>query len=127
MAAISRIGKFPTARVRYEDFVADPAATLAAATAELGVPLTARDLPAVSNGGVNLGPSHGLSGNPARFRSGALAIRRDDRWVTGMPAMDRAVVTALTLPLLLAYGYPAVPGTRSVRVRPGRETMRSTT
>jgi len=81
----------------------------------------------VSKGSVDLGSSHGLSGNPARFRSGALAIRSDDRWVTEMPATDQAVVTALTLPLLRAYGYPAIPATRNVSAHPSRATMRSTT
>lgn len=127
MTAISRIGKAPTARLRYEDFVADPVAALTTATAALGVPLTAAELPTVSDGSVALGPSHGLSGNPARFRSGDVAIRRDDRWVTEIPAADRAVVTALTLPLLLAYGYPTIPVTQSVPARSGREEMRSTT
>ena len=42
---------------------------------------------------------------PSRFRSGAVELCRDDAWTTEMPSRDRAVVTALTLPLLMAYGY----------------------
>ena len=79
-----------------------------------------------ATGRVVLGPSHGLSGNPARFRSGAVELRRDDAWTTEMPARDRAVVTALTLPLLMAYGYTGDRRTRR-RAPPTRpDTKRGT-
>lgn len=110
MAAIATRGGMPFARLRYEDFVADPVQTLVSATGELGLTLTADDLPTVEEGRVVLGPSHGLSGNPGRFRSGSIELRRDDRWTTQMPAADRTVVTTLTAPLLRAYGYPALAG-----------------
>jgi hypothetical protein len=42
-----------------------------------------------------------------RFATGSVAIRPDDRWRTAMPAGQRRAVTALTLPLLARYGYPA--------------------
>ncbi|MGZ4448844.1 MAG: sulfotransferase [Nocardioides sp.] len=115
--AMGRLGGVRAARVRYEDLVADPVATLVAATAELGLPLAPADLPPVVDDRVDLAPSHGLAGNPGRFRSGPVALRVDDAWTTEMPARDRAVVTALTLPLLAAYGYPVVsrPSTGPVR------------
>lgn len=105
MQAIAGPGKVPSARLRYEDFVAAPVASLVAAAEALGLPLSTTDLPPVEDGRVVLGPSHGLSGNPGRFRSGPLELRRDDGWKAAMPAADRAVVTAITLPLLRAYGY----------------------
>ena len=107
MAAIAGLGGVPSARLRYEAFVADPVGTLVDATASLGLPLSAGDLPVVEDGHVVLGASHGLSGNPGRFRSGRIELRSDDRWTTEMPTTDRAVVTALTLPLLRSYGYHA--------------------
>jgi hypothetical protein len=107
MAAIQRIGGTRSERLLYEDFVADPVGSLVDAAARLGVPLSATDLPALDDGRVVLGPSHGLSGNPGRFRSGAIELRRDDGWTREMPTSDRAVVTALTLPLMRAYGYRA--------------------
>ncbi len=113
--AIARRGRVPSARLRYEDFVADPIDSLVAAIRPLGLPLGPGDLPRIVDGTVELGPSHGLSGNPARFRSGAVALRRDDGWITQMPAADRAVVTALTLPLLKAYGYPTAPAPGGAR------------
>ena len=111
MQAIAGLGGVRSTRLRYEDFVADPVYSLVCAIAALGLPLLPAELPVVTEGRVVLEPSHGLSGNPGRFRSGAVELRRDDSWATEMPATDRAVVTALTLPLLRAYGYPA--GTRS--------------
>ena len=105
MEAIARWGGVPSARLRYEDFVADPAGSLVDATAVLGLPLSRRDLPPVVGTEVVLAPSHGLSGNPSRFRSGAVELRRDDGWRAAMPPAAKAVVTALTLPLLVSYGY----------------------
>jgi hypothetical protein len=116
-----------SARLRYEDFVVDPVRALVAATAALGVPLTRSDLPALDGGRVTLGPSHGLSGNPGRFRSGVVELRRDDGWVSAMPRTDRAVVTALTLPLLAAYGYPVASGSTAAAGHAPLPTMRSRT
>jgi hypothetical protein len=116
MSAISGLGGTPSARLHYEEFVADPVGALVAATAAFGLPLSADDLPPVAEGRVELTASHGLSGNPGRFRSGPIELRRDDGWATEMPATDRAVVTALTLPLLKSYGYHA--STRS-KAAPG--------
>ncbi|GAB6985670.1 sulfotransferase [Nocardioides pyridinolyticus] len=105
MEAIARWGGAPSARLRYEDFVADPVGTLVGATAVLGLPLSPRDLPPVVGAEVFLAPSHGLSGNPSRFRSGPVELRRDDGWRAAMPPTAKAAVTALTLPLLVSYGY----------------------
>src|SRR4051812_19679397 len=77
MEAIARFGRVRSARMRYEDFVADPVGALGSATAALGVPLDAADLPVVDGTTVRLEPSHGLSGNPSRFRSGGVVLRRD--------------------------------------------------
>ena len=76
--AIAYAARVPVARIRYEDLVADPVRTLVAATATLDVPLGPADLP-VAGGEVVLQPSHGLSGNPGRFRSGRVPLKRDDR------------------------------------------------
>lgn len=114
MEAIARLGRAPATRLRYEDFVTDPVGSLVRASTAVGLPLSPADLPAVVGSRVELGPSHGLSGNPSRFRSGSLEVRRDDDWRAAMPPGDRAVVTALTLPLLVAYGYD-VGGLPAVR------------
>jgi hypothetical protein len=128
MEAIARLGGVRSARLRYEDFVADPVGTLVAATTALGVPVSPADLPAVEDGRIVFEPSHGLAGNPGRFRSGTIELRRDDGWTTEMPSTDRAVVTALTLPLLRAYGYPATsaPATPTTAPTPTLEKRSNT-
>lgn len=111
--AVRLSGGVAAARLRYEDFVADPVGSLERSTGTLGLPLARADLPVVDGGQVVLDRSHGLSGNPGRFRSGEVALRADDGWRNDMPADSRALVTMLTLPLLRAYGYPL--GTRPAR------------
>ena len=95
----------PVTRMHYEDFVRDPRRTLQAALAALGVPTTPGDLAHVSDTDVALGPSHGLSGNPARFTEGRITLRADETSRTQMSARDRRVVTAIGLPHLLAYRH----------------------
>jgi hypothetical protein len=117
--AIARWGGTPSSRVRYEDFVADPVGSLVTAARGLGLSLASGDLPPVDETGIELAPSHGLSGNPGRFRSGTVPLRRDDRWTIEMPGRSRAMVTALTLPLLKKYGYPTGTRARDAALRPG--------
>lgn len=100
----------PTLRVRYEDLVTAPSATLAKIADFAGM---AADGAAMNFMGsdanthwADLGAAHTASGNPMRFTTGKITIRMDDRWRTAMPASQRRRVTALTLPLLARYGYP---------------------
>jgi hypothetical protein len=58
---------------------------------------------------VELSPNHTVSGNPSRFTTGAVRIERDDEWIAAQTSEDRWATTALTLPLLLRYGYPLMP------------------
>ena len=48
---------------------------------------------------------HSVAGNPMRFETGTLHLRRDDAWRRQLADRDRRVVTALTAPLLARYGY----------------------
>ncbi len=105
MAVMARRAGVPSAQLRYEDFVADPVSSLVAATAAIGLEVSPAELPTLSDGSIELHPSHGLSGNPSRFRSGTVRLRRDETWTREMPARARAVVTTMTYPLLHAYGY----------------------
>jgi hypothetical protein len=100
----------PTLRVRYEDVVAAPATALARIAEFAGIATDGHHFGFLSaEGGTSwarLGVAHTASGNPMRFTTGKVAIRRDDRWRTAMPPSHRRTVTALTLPLLARYGYP---------------------
>jgi hypothetical protein len=89
-------------RIRYEDFVRNPAATIRPLLAHLN----ADPPPADWMVKPDLEPHHTVAGNPMRFRSGPLDLREDDAWKHSMRALDRLGVTALTWPLLTLYGYP---------------------
>jgi hypothetical protein len=92
-------------RLRYEDFVADPVAALRRILAMVG--MDGAELPFVGPGEVRLGVNHTVAGNPDRLRHGVIRLQADERWLSAMPARDRRVVSAMTAPLLLRYGYAA--------------------
>ena len=88
-------------RLRYEAFATDPdelGRRLAALTEDLRV-----EVPRFADHTAHLGTDHTVSGNPMRFRTGAVVIRPDDAWRREMPARTRRIVTVLTAPLRLAY------------------------
>jgi Sulfotransferase family len=89
-------------RLRYEDFVANPRKGLERILEFVG--FTA-ELPLAGEREVMLGISHTVSGNPNRFETGAVELRPDREWMDKMQPRHRALVTALTLPLLRRYGY----------------------
>lgn len=94
-------------RVRYEEMLADPVATLRsiAAFADLPEP-TLSFLQKTDEGFIaDLGPSHSAAGNPMRFTIGSVPLRRDEAWRRSLPKGQRRLVGALTAPLLSAYGY----------------------
>ena len=99
----------PTLRVRYEDLVTAPSATLASVAGFAGIPAGGAELGFLGSDAstrwAELGAAHTASGNPMRFATGKIIIRTDDRWRTAMPGRERRIVTALTLPLLARYGY----------------------
>ncbi|HSZ14201.1 MAG TPA: sulfotransferase [Solirubrobacteraceae bacterium] len=89
-------------RVRYEDFVVGPEATVAELLEPLGL---AGGPDALAAGEIVLAPSHTVSGNPMRFTHGPVKIRIDDEWRRSMSLSDHRTVTAITWPLLKKYGY----------------------
>jgi hypothetical protein len=105
---LSRLGA-PLLRIRYEDLMRAPAATLhrMAEFAGLTQQPEAEFLTADEDGQwwAELSTAHTASGNPMRFTTGRIAIRRDDQWRQTMPRGGRRIVTAATLPLLVRYGY----------------------
>ena len=93
-------------RLRYEDFVNDPTLYLADSLVRVGFDDETRGLHDVIRGReVVLSVDHTVSGNPGRFRTGSIELRPDEEWKVKMRAADKNVVTALTAPLLLKYGY----------------------
>jgi Sulfotransferase family len=90
-------------RLRYEDFVADPRRSFERILNLLGE--EDPELPLLGEREVKLGVSHTVSGNPNRFDTGTVELHPDHEWRDKMKTHDKALVTALTLPLLLRYGY----------------------
>lgn len=97
-----------TLRVRYEDFVTAPEATMrrvadfAQLPAQASYPFLGRD---GAERWAELDGTHSVSGNPVRFATGKILISRDERWRTSMPWAQQRAVTVITLPLLARYGY----------------------
>jgi UDP-N-acetylglucosamine transferase subunit ALG13 len=94
----------PVATVRYEDLVVDPALHVERLWQTLGLPGTGV-LPVATGNTVDLGVGHSVAGNPMRFRQGLVSLASDDTWKRSLSASDRRLVTALSLPALVRYGY----------------------
>lgn len=90
-------------RLRYEDWVADPAAVVHQVLQFSG--LDSQQALGVGDDWVELTENHTCSGNPMRFQTGRIEIRRDQRWHTHAKSRESRLVTVLTVPLLLAYRY----------------------
>jgi hypothetical protein len=99
----------PHVRVRYEDLFPDARRELARIVELAGTPELAAALPDPLTS-FDAQPLHTVGGNRVRFRRGPTELARDEQWRTDMPARKRNEVTALTLPLLKAYGYPVGVG-----------------
>ena len=89
---------------RYESLVRRPRPELERILS-LCEPSVPRDLGFLDDGAVELAPTHTVAGNPMRFKQGRVTLRLDEQWRSAMPAAQRTLVTALTWPLMRAYGY----------------------
>lgn len=91
-------------RVRYEDFVREPEPTAAAILRFAG--LEGAALPFVDRCQAAVQATHMVAGNPNRLQAGNLTLTEDDEWKHQMRPSDKALVVALTEPLLRRFGYP---------------------
>ena len=98
----------PTEVIRYEDYVADVDGALRACMALCGRSY----LPASG-----LAVGHGIAGNPSRFAVEGARVERDDRWLHQMGATRHLLVSGLTWPTRLTYGYSSSRRVRSARSR----------
>jgi hypothetical protein len=89
--------------LRYDDLTGRPRAALTAALEGIGL---AADLGLLEDARLRLGTNHTVAGNPLRFRRGDIPIVPDVEWRDRLEPRARRVVTALTWPLLLRYGFP---------------------
>jgi hypothetical protein len=96
----------PVRRLRYEQFMADPRAGLLQLAGFAGLDVSTEDLAFLGESHADLRVGHSAAGNPMRFAVGRIPLRRDDTWVSSLPAGQRRLVGAVCAPLLRAYGYP---------------------
>jgi hypothetical protein len=89
--------------LRYDDLATRPQEALSAALEAIGI---AADLGFLQDNRLSLGPNHTVAGNPIRFRRGDIPIVPDVEWQDRLEPGARRMVTALTWPLLVRYGFP---------------------
>jgi hypothetical protein len=89
--------------VRYEDLVTDPDAVASLACRLLQLPQPQRAL--APGHVITLPTSHAKSGGGTQI-GGQVVIKDERAWVKGLPAAARWSVTAMTVPRLIARGYP---------------------
>lgn len=99
--------------IRYEDLVQTPGDVLTTVVESIGEPQLAVELRPTGDE-VGLQVSHTVAGNPSRFSVGPTKIRADNEWRHSMGAGRQALVTAVTAPLLVHYGYPLRIGSAGV-------------
>ncbi len=97
-------------RIYYEDLVADPRSTLTRICSAIGEPKPALEF--LEGQTAHLGKGHTVAGNPMRFQEGPVQIKPDMEWIERLSKDQKAVVTRITWPLLLYYGYFRRDGTR---------------
>ncbi|GIJ44190.1 sulfotransferase [Virgisporangium aliadipatigenens] len=90
-------------RVRYEELCADPGGTVRRVATFAGLPTG--PLPFTAPGVIDLAVTHTVAGNPARHRTGPVAVRVDDEWRDGLSRRSFALVTAVCAAALGPFGY----------------------
>lgn len=105
MFELMRASGIPGLRLRYEDLVADPRHQLSRVFHLGGLVVDDSALTFLQDGTASLGTTHTISGNPMRFRTGAVPLSLDLEWRDRLRPRQRRMVTLLTWPLLKRYGY----------------------
>jgi hypothetical protein len=104
LVQLARIARTPVHRMRYEDFVRAPSASLSRVWRALSLP--GEYEPIIEAGvGVDLERGHSIGGNPMRFTEGPLVIRPDETWRSAMPPRQRRTVKVCTAPMRAWLGY----------------------
>jgi hypothetical protein len=100
--AVGRAHRADSLHMRYEDLVRSPRA---AVDRILGLIGHEGPNPVATDGTVELGGNHTVTGNPNRFERGRTPIDEDRRWHAALPRAQRAATTLVASPLLRRYGY----------------------
>ncbi len=102
---VLRTRSLPRLRIHYESLVASPATEIPRIIEFLGERLSPSELSILKGDSIEITENHMVSGNPHRLGVSHVQVRLDDEWRGGMRPKDRMIVTLLTWPLGLAYGY----------------------
>lgn len=86
--------------ITYEALVAEPDAAIERLARELQIASRDHD-----SSPPTLQRQHTIRGNPAKFEAGVRPIVADRQWETQLGRFDRLLVTAVSSPMLLRYGY----------------------
>jgi hypothetical protein len=108
--------------VKYENIVARPAAELSAIRGFAGAEWCDDGSWDEQTHTFELLPHHTLGGNPVRFGRGRVRLELDDEWKVKMSGGEKTLVTAITFPLLLAYGYVSLAGGTGLSPQASRAT-----
>jgi hypothetical protein len=100
-----RTRALPRLRIHYESLVASPSTEIPRIVEFLGGTLSKGDLANLQGDSIEISVNHMVSGNPHRLGTSHVRVRLDDEWRRSMTPKDRKIVTLLTWPLGLAYGY----------------------
>jgi hypothetical protein len=103
------LGLVPQLFVRYEQLSIAPKRHLGHVITHVGEHVEEDDLSFLHASSFDLADSHTFVGNPLRFRRGAIPIRVDDEWREKLDPNQRRLVSLLTWPFLLRYGYLSRP------------------
>jgi Sulfotransferase family len=108
-ALLRRYGPGRSVVVPYERLIEDPRSVVDEVAKVVGLPSPAIELaPGVP---IPVPEVHGPEGSlRRRFETSEVVLRLDTRWQQELEPIDRVIVTALTLPLLLRYRYPVRTG-----------------
>lgn len=90
-------------RIRYEDFANRPVSILRRITKWVGEEI--EQFPITENNIALLDANHTVWGNRNRLRSGEVIIRQDEEWKHNLKRRDLRLISCLTFPGLLRYGY----------------------
>lgn len=103
LRAVAR--RFPHAEaLRYEDLVRHPREVIIGLVEKFGLDSESVTW-ASSDEMISTKSNHIFAGNPNRVEQGQIRFRADDEWRTGMPPVQKGIVTALTCLALWWLGY----------------------
>jgi hypothetical protein len=105
----------PQIRIYYESLIASPTTEIGRIAEFLGSQVSPSELSIFGTDSIDIPDNHMMSGNPHRLGRKQIQLRLDEEWRTKMRPRDRMIVTGITSPLALAYGYLGARRSRQAR------------